>query len=850
MRAISTILVAGVFLWASSVFGSALPHDGDSPGEPTELEALSFESASSETYVLRRPDALRHLVVTGKFSSGPLRDLTRTVSFTVHPEGVIQVDSTGMVTPLADGEATLTATGPNGLEVATTMRVEGVDHPGPVSYPNQIVPTFTKLGCNSGGCHGKSGGQNGFRLSLFGFDSRDSYEWLVQEARGRRLFPGSADNSLILLKPTNTVPHVGGRRLEPGSREYVLLRRWIMQGLPYADPEEPVVTRIQVLPDHRTVASDANQQICVLAHYSDGTIEDVTHSAQYETNDAEMAEVSETGLVEVTGQPGDVAIMVRYGMGHASAYRATVPLGSTVDDLPEIRNLIDEHVFSKLKLLGMAPSEMCDDPTFVRRITLDLAGRLPTVEEVTTFIDSNDPEKRDQLTDKLLASTDYAEFFSGKWVEILRNKRQKETYKRGTYGFYEWIRQSFHENMPYDEFARSIVTASGPMSENAAVSWYREVKESKQQMEDVAQLFLGQRLQCAQCHHHPFEKWSQDDYYGMTAFFSQIDRKEGPDVDEIRIYHKRGQAGAENPKTKRTIPPTTLGSTALELDPTEDPRHALVDWMVQRDNPFFGRTLVNRYWKHFFTRGLVHPEDDMRATNPASNPELLDALAQTFIDSGYNLKALIRLICQSATYQLDSHPNEVNEDDKQNFSRYYPRRLSAEVLLDAIDTVTGSTTTFTDLPTGTRAVQIPDRYGSMFFRSSGIKSYFLSVFGRSEGSSASECERQSAASLAQSLHLLNGPEVQKKIAGGRAKGLAADRQRTVEQKVRELYLLTYARPPKEWEIKLSMDRIAKRRNSNPQQDYADILLDLIRSEQAYEDIIWVLINTKEFMFNH
>ncbi len=790
-------------------------------GAPTELSLATGNSA-----LLRGRDAQRQLVVIAKYAGGASRDFTRQANFESTPPGVVTVDSTGLLTPLADGKATVVARGPGGLQAAIDVTVDHfVDDPQ-INFPNQIVPIFTKLGCNSGGCHGKASGQNGFKLSLLGFEPGEDYEHLVKEARGRRLFPAAPDRSLLLTKPINAVPHGGGQRLEQSSLEYRLLKRWITQGMPYGKETDPKVARIEVHPAQAIMSRRGEQQIAVLAHYTDGTVEDVTRLAQFDPNDGEMAEVSNLGLVKTLDLTGDVAVMARY-QGHVGVFRANVPLGASVEGLPPAKNFVDEAVFSKLKTLGVPPSPVCDDATFLRRVSIDVAGRLPTLEESQAFLADTDPAKRDRAIDRLLESADYADYFANKWTAVLRNRRQNPNYMRGTYAFHDWIRESLYTNKPYDVFVRDILAASGDVGDNPPVAWYREVKDSNQQVEDCAQLFLGLRIQCARCHHHPFEAWSQRDYYGFAAFFSQVARKPGDHPEEFRIFSKRGVPRATNPKTNESLAPTGLGAAPSDVPAERDPREALVDWMAAPDNPFFAKALVNRYWKHFFSRGIVDPEDDMRVTNPASNPALLDGLASHFISSRFDLKELVRTICRSSTYQLSALPNEHNLNDKQNFSRYYPKRLTAEVLLDALDSVTAAPSSFAGLPAGTRAVQIPD---------TGVNSYFLTVFGKPEAASACECERSQEANLAQSLHLLNSSEVQGKLsnAAGRAARLAKDAARTDQDKVRELYLCVYAREPAADELAIATGHIAKNENK----------------QQAYEDILWALVNTKEFLFNH
>lgn len=797
-------------------------------GEPGKLESISVDAGrpAGVATVLVGSDAREQLVVTGHYDSGQLRDLTQTVVFETAPAGIVQIDETGMVTPLADGEVTVTARSNEEVSGSLKLSVTHFNDVVPINFSNQIVPIFTKLGCNSGGCHGKASGQNGFKLSLLGFEPPEDFEYLVKEGRGRRLFPAAPDRSLLLQKGTNAVPHGGGQRLPADSHEYRLLRRWISQGMPYGSEQDPVVTQLTVFPESRTMPLDGRQQVTAIAHYSDGSTEDVTRMVQFEPNNPELAESTATGLVTTLGLTGDVAIMARY-QGHVAVFRASVPLGIEVQNVPEPKGVIDELVFAKLKTLGIPPSPVCDDSTFLRRVTVDIAGRLPTPEETAAFLADTDPAKRDKWIDGLLAGPDYADYFANKWSAVLRNKRRTPNHVRGTFAFHSWIRNSLYTNKPYDEFTREIVAASGEVGTHPPVAWYREVKDANQQVEDTAQLFLGLRIQCARCHHHPFEKWSQDDYYSFAAFFSRVKQKGGHLAEEPRIYHATGAAVAKNPKTGQNRQPAGLGAEPVAVSADQDPRQALADWMAEPDNPFFAPALVNRYWKHFFDRGLVDPEDDMRVTNPASNPELLAAVAQDFVASGFDLKHLVRTICRSQTYQLSSEPNEYNLTDKQNYSRYYPKRLTAEVLLDALNQVTLSHTDFGSLPAETRAVQLPDQEGG---------GYFLTVFGRPQADTACECERSQEANLAQSLHLLNSAEVQGKLtaAEGRAAKLAADSTRSHEEKIRELYQWVYSRDPVADEGQIALAHIEKLENK----------------QQAYEDILWALVNTKEFLFNH
>ena len=842
LRVATSTLIVLALAGASVTLAADAPGLGD-PGQLTKLtvstgRTLPGTTESAPAVIVGR-DLSQQLVVTAHYDSGQLRDYTGNVKYTASPDGVVSIDETGEVTPVANGTVTITVTCPEGRSATASITVRRIDNPPAVNFPNEVVPIFTKQGCNSGGCHGKSAGQNGFRLSLLGFEPQEDYEHLIKEARGRRVFPAAPERSLLLLKAAGILPHGGGRKLEEDSYGYKLIRRWIDQGMPYGKPGDPTLERIAVFPEQRIMAPDARQQLVVTAHYSDGSTRDVTRIVQYEANDPAMAEASITGLITVREQTGDVAVMVRY-QANVGVFRATIPLGAPVDNLPVARNFIDELVFKKLTTLGLPPSEACDDPTFIRRITLDIAGRLPTPEETKAFLANPSGDKRDGWIETLLASTEYADYFANKWSAILRNKRRDERYMRGTYAFHAWIRDSLYANKPYDRFVREILTATGDIGQNPPVAWYRSVRKSEDQLQDTAQLFLGVRMHCARCHHHPFDKWSQNDYYGLAAFFSQVGRKQGAQPGEERIYHKRGLASAKNPRTKLDVRPAGLDVPPVELDPDRDPRQALVDWMAAKDNPFFARMLVNRYWKHFFGRGLVEPEDDLRLTNPPTNPELLDGLAAYFVESGYDLKGLVRVICQSRVYQLSSLPNEYNTSDTQSFARYYPKRLSAEVLLDAINQVSNSHTEFPGQPVGTRAVQLPDD-------SYTAGSYFLTVFGRPEMDSACECERTQAGSLAQCLHLLNSKEILAKLTddNGRAATLAGDKSRDHEAKITELYTRAFSRDPEPGEVQVALQYIDKKRKRVSGKKEAG---DPVR--EAYEDIVWAVLNSKEFLFNH
>jgi hypothetical protein len=802
--------------------------------KPAEVQSLSIYPTK---ITLKGRDDARQLICTAKLFGGRLQDISGDVRYVVADASVVQVTSSGRVLPRANGSTSIVARYGN-KQVKVPVRAEAINEDLPINFANQIVPIFTKLGCNAGGCHGKASGQNGFKLSLLGFEPDQDYASLVKESRGRRVFPASPDHSLLLLKAGGRVAHGGGQRMETDSDEYKLIRRWIASGLPYGDDDDPVVTRISIYPEHRILLRHNKQQLAVYAHFSDGSVEDVTRRAQYESNETEIAVVDATGLVQTLGLSGQAAVMARY-QGKVTVFRATIPLGRKIPAYRfKPKTVVDEYTHKKWQELGIVPSELCSDEQFIRRVFLDITGTLPTPAQVKKFLADDNSKKRDKLIDALLEKPEYSYYFANKWADILRVKRGRLPNRAfGTFVFHTWIREAMGADKPYDEFARDILCAIGDESKCPPAVWYKDIQTPDQFVDNTAQVFLGQRLACAQCHHHPYEKWSQDDYWGLAAFFGRLGRKTLPvagfanqRINQRQILFNRGSGAVINKRTRRPADLKPLDQEPVEVGLTDDPRQKLVDWMVAPKNPFFPRAVANRYWAHFFSRGIVDPLDDMRVTNPPSNPELLEALAKDLVDHKFSLKHLIKTICKSRTYQLSSTPNAFNKQDRQAFSRYYPKRMIAEVLFDAVSQVTDTPSAFANLPQDRhaprRAIMLPDE---------SFASYFLDVFGRPQRISACECERVSEANLAQVLHLLNSNEVQGKLAraGGRAERLARD-ARSEQEKVEELYLWAYARKPTAKQLKHCLDYI---------EEYPQ------NKKQAYEDLLWALINTKEFVFN-
>ncbi len=729
------------------------------------------------------------------------------------------------------------------MSYAVWVQAAETQHSPEVSFGTDIVPILTRLGCNGGGCHGKATGQNGFKLSLFGFEPEEDYEALVNAARGRRLSLSGPDRSLLLLKATALVPHGGGRRLDESSDDYRILRGWIAQGAPAPRSDDPRLVRIELSPRERILRTNSSVQLRVTAFFSNGESRDVSRQAVYQSNEPGIAEVDADGLVKTGLQHGLVAVMARFGE-QVATFQAAVPfagddakMAAVQAQLDEVQrklgdSRIDQLLLRQWRRLGVVPSAPADDATFLRRATLDICGTLPTEGELAAYLADIRSDKRARLIDRLLDRPEYASYFALKWADILQNRGagySTSKQRSGTTLFAGWIRDSLAANKPYDRFVSEILTASGSQNENPPAIWYRTVRKSPEYVESVAQAFLGVRIQCAQCHHHPTERWSQADYFGLAAVFSRVGRKGGfadaeVPTDEIIYLKQRGDV--LHPRTGAVLRPRPLGGDEFSLGLHDDPRLGLARWLASRDNPFFARTMVNRMWAHFLGRGIVHPIDDARSTNPPSNPELLDALAQDFAASGFDLKHLIRVITTSYAYGLKSAPHPGNAGDTQTFARFYPRRLAAEVLLDGVSQVLDVPTEFPGFSAGTRAIELPDE---------NVAAHFLDVFGRPARMSACECERVDAPALTQALELVNSAEIQRKLTAttGYAQRLAAS-DKSHADLATEAFLRVLARRPRPEELKAAVDFLA-------------VEPDL---PEACRSLLWSLLATNEFLFNH
>jgi hypothetical protein len=698
------------------------------------------------------------------------------------------------------------------------------------TFERDIQPILTRMGCNAGACHGKARGQNGFALSLLGYDNDFDFNAIVKEARGRRLFPANVEESLFLRKASGASPHGGGNKLPKGSPYYELVRRWIAAGTPRTPADAPRIERVSVEPTQFLAKYEQQTPLKVLAHYSDGSTRDVTDLAAFQSNDSGYVAVDANGMIAAGKIAGEAAITARF-VDKFAVCNVLVPLPAKVDPavygkLPR-RNFIDGLVWDKLKLLNITPSEEANDATFHRRAFLSIIGRSPTPEETLAFLKGTDPKKREKLVDRLLERPEYADFWANKWADLLRPNPYHVGIK-ATYAYDLWIREQFRKNVPYDQFVRELITAQGSTFKNGAAVFYRNRREPEEIAPMVSQLFLGVRLDCAKCHQHPSEKWGQTDFYSFAAFFGRLGRKgtgiSAPISGSEEFFFVKDAGQVKHPLTGEAMPPTVLLGKPLEIPLGDDPRAVLAEWVTSKENPFFAKVIANRVWADLMGRGLVDPVDDIRDTNPPSNPALLDALAADFRKNGHDLKKLIRTIATSYAFGLSSIPNENNVGDTRNHSRHYRVRLRAESLLDAISDVTSVPEKFDAMPAGSRAVQAwTVRFDSKF----------LDSFGRPDPNQDPPCERTSDTTVVQALHLMNAPGLSAKITSdsGRAAKLAAAKQAPAEI-VDELYLRTYCRLPTDEERKACLARFSKTGAT-------------LRT--ATEDLMWALMNTPEFV---
>ncbi|MDA1049405.1 MAG: DUF1549 domain-containing protein [Planctomycetota bacterium] len=786
--------------------------------------SLADIEVSPASVLLDRPESSQQLLVSVPQLDRTTIDVSREASYEIAHPDVARIEPTGLVHPLRDGQTEIIIRH-NAEEIRVPLEVRHLGDPEPVSFRDEIVPLLTKARCNAGGCHGKAEGQNGFKLSIFGFDAAADFAAIVKEGRGRRISVTAPERSLLLRKGAAVIPHGGGRKIEPDSYQYARLKRWIAEGAGFddLDSRSSRIAAIEVEPRQQSLLAGGSQQIRVTAIDSRGNRRCVTAEAEYESNAGSIAEVDQRGLVEASDIPGEAAILVRY-LGHVGVSRITLPRPNVEFQRPPEANFVDGLVWDKLRRLGIEPSELADDATFLRRVYLDTIGTLPTSLEVREFLADNASDKRTRVVDRLLDRDEYVDYWTMRWLDVLRAD-QLQISPQGTVAMQRWLRRQFRENRPFDEFARELLTVQGNTTDEGPASFYKILNKPDEASRAISQLLLGVRIECAQCHHHPSERWSQTDYVGLAGFFTGVKLKKLPNGNEAVV--SLGGTDLPHPRSGETIAARPLGGEPADFTSISDRRIALAAWMTSDSNPFFAKAIANRLWAHYFGRGLVEPIDDMRDTNPASNEPLLDALAGHLHEVKYDLKAFTRTLLQSRVYQLSSQSNASNESDLQNFSHAAYKTLPAEVLLDAISQCTEIPEKFNGWPDGYRAIQVWDNR---------MPSYFFRIFGRPVRASVCECERSGEPSIAQSLHLLNSPEIMVKVQDrhGKARKLASS-DLTADAIIDELYLSMLSRLPSSEERSLM------------RQPFGDPDSD---RRAAVEDIQWALLNSKDFMFNH
>jgi hypothetical protein len=805
----------------------------NAPARGQNAPTLIVEPGAS---VLSGSEGRQQITVTLRDPAGGLRDVTRQARFSLAPSGIAAIGTTGVVTPLGDGQATLRAQFED-LACEVPFRVERSAESSAPSYRLDVAPMLSKAGCNMGACHGNINGKGGFRLSLRNDDPSFDFDSLTRDALGRRIDRTDPARSLAFLKPAGLVVHEGGRRFSADSPEAKALIGWVAAGSVDDKDRAPRLVRLKTWPGDRLVSAPClSQQLIVTAEFSDGSTHDVTRQAAYDVSEPTKVQVSPDGLVAVTA-PGEAVVSVRYGTG-----RGTVRLAFLADrpafawDGPHERTPLDAAVFAKLKQLKVRPSPLVDDATFLRRLSLDTLGVLPTPEEVRAFLADQDPEKRSRWVDRVLQRDEFADFWALKWADLLRNE-EKAMGEKGAWIFQRWLRDQFAADRPLDEFARDLITGRGSTWRNPAASFHRTNRDPQAAAEAVSQVFLGVRLQCARCHNHPFDVWTQDDYYGLAATFANLGRKtvnnvrrDSFDKHEINgdeIVYLDGKAQLAQPRSGQMMGPKALGGPALDVRTDPNALDDLADW-VTRDNPQFVRNLANRVWAHLMGRGVVDPVDDFRESNPPSNPALLDALADAFKADGMRLRPLVRMILSSSVYQLAARPDPTSADDESNanFAHATVKLLPAEVLLDAIGQALGAPESFSNAPPGSRATQL-----------AGVKAggEFLRVFGKPERLLTCECERSEATTLAQAFQLINGEAVRRKLtAEDNRVGQLLKAGVSDEAVLDDLYLATLSRLPTDQEREALLEHVAAAHDRR----------------KAWEDTAWALLNSKEFLLRH
>jgi hypothetical protein len=763
------------------------------------------------------------VIVQAVMANGLTYDVTDQAEISIGDEAMVRRD--GMTFhPVADGETTVQVSY-GGHNVTVPVVVVNATVDPPISFRQDVMPVFMKTSCNNGSCHGAARGKDGFRLSLFGFDPEGDHYRLTREIPGRRINLALPEESLLVEKGAGIVPHTGGKRFSPDSEYYDTVVRWLQSGAPNDPGPVPTVVSVEIYPQGAVLDGEGSQQrLTVRAKYSDGTDRDVTSLAYFSSNNENSAEMSQEGIVTAHAR-GEAFIMARFDTHTVGTHFIVLPKGLDYQDpkTPEF-NYIDTLVHNKLRKLRMEPSEVCSDQEFIRRVSLDIAGTMPTRGEYELFVADTDPQKREKLIDELLQRKEFVDIWVMKWAELLQVRTiANRVEKKPMLAYYNWLKEKVASNTPMDQMVKELLGASGGSFTNPATNYYQTETATLKVSENIAQVFMGMRIQCAQCHNHPFDRWTMDDYYGFASFFSQIGRKRGEDPRETIIFNS-GSGEVRHLVDNRVMKPKFLGGEEPDLA-GRDRREVLAGWLASDENPFFATNLANIVWAHFFGQGIINEVDDVRVSNPAVNAELLAELARRFSEYKYDQRKIVRDICNSRTYQLSTRTNESNATDHSNFAHAELRRIRAEILLDCVSQVTSTQDKFPGLPVGARAVQIAD---------GNTATYFLTTFGRASRETVCSCEVKMEPNLSQALHLINGDTSNNKIKQGGLIPALLKEEKTPAEIITELYIRCFTRPPREEELASLV-----------------ALLDGSESKQeALEDIFWSLLNSREFLFNH
>ena len=787
-------------------------------GQPLSL------TVTPEKFELAGNLARLQLLVTGNYAQAEVRDVTPVAEYVATSPNIVKIDK-GVITPLANGTTEIIAK-VAGKEAKVAITVKGMDKFSPVSFKNHTIAALSKAGCNMGACHGSPSGKGGFRLSLRGYDPVLDIVTLRTEYFGRRTNSLNPTDSLLLRKPLMELAHGGGRRIKKTDASYVMLRDWIGEGLKLDAETDPDLVKIEMFPATRVLLdASSRQQTLVLGHFADGSVRDVTALTVFTSSNENVARVNDDGLVEKVAR-GESAVLARYLDKMATSYVTFLEnVPGFVWNSPAEHNFVDTLVHSKLKTLQILPSEVCTDEEFLRRAYLDTMGRLPTAEESLAYLSDKGSDKRNKLVDQLVDSDEFATYWSVALADVLRATTKKLT-ATGVQKFRLWIYEAVRTDMPVDQFTRELLTSRGSSLRYPAVNYWKASRDPQDATETTAQLFLGIRIQCAKCHNHPFERWTQDNYYGIGAAFARIGRKPGAETDEEVIFVAK-TGDVTQPRTNKVMKTHLLLRGDVDVPADGDRREVFANWLTEPSNPFFARSMVNRIWGQLLGRGIVEPVDDFRDSNPPSNAALLDTLADGFVKNNFSRKWAVKTIMKSRTYQLSSRKNKFNTNDEIYFSHANTRMLTAEQLLDAICQFTGVNETFAGAPAGTRAVELAEPP---------TDHYFLKIFGQPQREMACQCERSSESNLSQALQMINGPVVHNKLrdANGRIAKLAAAKDKPDDEIITDLYLAALSRKPAAVELDAAKKHIA----AGPDR------------KLALEDIGWALLNSKEFLFQH